>query len=147
MAQSHIWEVGVYPVRESCIQAEEMLYAKGQPVKDPFYGNIDPFTIRAGQDLTFPQSWNFRVVSGAHTQLRPSTHICHICPITCFSFVSDSGHPYHHCHDESLIHGLLAEPLLFYSGLSISEFSIPMHPFPMDLHFLRHFGKIFLNSW
>ena len=27
--------------KESGIRAEEMLYAKGQPVKDPFYGNPD----------------------------------------------------------------------------------------------------------
>lgn len=36
--------------------------------------------------------------------------------------MSDSGHPYRHCHEESLIHGLLAEPLLFFLvSLSLSS--------------------------
>lgn len=114
--------------------------------KSILWGSRSLLNQRCDKTLCFPQSWNSRAASGAHTQLFPSTHICHICPITCFGFMPDSGHPYHHCHETSLIHSLLAESLLFQSGLPVSEFSIPIHPFPMTLHFLRHFQKIFLNS-
>lgn len=65
--------------KESGIQAEEMLYAKGQPVKDPFYGNPDPFTIRAGQDFTFPPKLELQSCKWSSYPAVPfHTHLPHL---------------------------------------------------------------------
>lgn len=47
LALDHKWEGGVCQVRrEGIIWAEEVTYAKGQLVKEPFYMDPDPFRTR-----------------------------------------------------------------------------------------------------